>query len=177
MRLFFRACAAVPFAVAAQAGQSDEAVWTSAAKAMAFLADALPKATGENPKYLTKADGTVSQWITELLQFSADANKSVRVSMIERFTQTLAGVTTPGKHEASFDLEAVEISDFEELGDITPSGGSARGLLFACKRPGCIAARWNSDVSRADKTDVYIQDEAARAMILSAFRYLTAQGE
>ena len=43
------------------------------AQAMDYLARALPEATAANPKYLTKADGTVSQWLTESVRFAEAA--------------------------------------------------------------------------------------------------------
>ena len=142
------------------------------AHAMNYLATALAPATAQNPKYTTKADGTVSQWLTDEVVFATDAAGAVTVTMREHYTQTERGKTAPGKHEASFSLADVEITDFTAPHDVTPEGAPARGVWFACAKPGCIAAVWSGTPSRADKSDIYIQDDATRARILAAFRRL-----
>jgi hypothetical protein len=142
------------------------------AQAMDYLAKALPRATAENPRYTAKADGAVSQWLTDALSFAADAKGAVEVKMRESYSVTKGGQTTPGKHEAAFSLADVEIADFSAPQDLTPEGAPARGLLFTCLKPHCIAALWSGAPSRADKTDIYIQDAATRARILAAFRRL-----
>ena len=178
MRGLALAFAGACFAMTTQSSvRADDPVWNSPDEAEAFLSDALPRITRENPKYLTKADGSVSEWFTDKLSFSRNANNSAQVAMVERFTQTRGGAATAGRHEASFSLSDVAISEFVGSGDVTPSGAPSRGVLFTCTIPGCIAARWNDDASRADKTDISIQADDARARILSAFQYLKAHGK
>jgi hypothetical protein len=155
-------------------GQAMADAFPTRAEAMDYIATALPNATSENPKYLTKADGTVSVWLTESVRFAADAAGAVTVTMRERFTQTQGVKTTDGRHEASFSLAAVTVSEFAAPWDVTPTGGPALGLLFACLKPGCVAAQWGDAPSRADKADIYVQDEGARARLLAAFRRLQA---
>ncbi len=145
--------------------------FASQAQAMEYIVRALPKATADNPKYLTKADGLVSQWLTQDIRFTT-AQGVVQVAMRESYTQEQAGKVTPGRHEATFSLGEVEISEFAEPGDVTPKGEAARGLMFACKTPGCVAAIWGDQSSHADKTDISVQDDATRAKLLAAFRYL-----
>jgi hypothetical protein len=144
------------------------------AQAMDYLAAALPKATAENPKYLTQSDGTLSQWLTDDIRFASAATGPVTVTMRESYTQTKAGKTTPGTHEAVFSLADVVISELTQPGDLTPAGAPARGVLFACAKPGCVAAKWGGQPSRADKTDISIQNDETRARILAAFRRLQA---
>lgn len=143
------------------------------AQAMDYLAGALPAATAANPKYLTKADGTVSQWLTESVHFE-EAGGGVTVTMRERFTQTQGGKTTEGKHDAEFALNEVTVSEFTEPGDVTPAGDPALGILFTCAKPGCVAAHWGEAASRADKTDISVQNPQTRADLLAAFRRLQA---
>jgi hypothetical protein len=151
---------------------AEEAAWNSPDEAQAFLAQALPKATRENPGFISKADASVSEWFTDRLSFSRGADNAFHIVMFESFTRKHDGATTPGQHEASFSLADVAISEFEEAGDVTPTGAPSRGVLFTCAKPGCVEARWNDEASRADKTDISIQNDTARARILSAFRYL-----
>jgi hypothetical protein len=141
-------------------------------QAMDYLAKALPRATAQNTEYTTKGDGAVSRWLTDAASFRVDAKGAVEVTMRESYDVTKGGKTTPGTHEASFSLADVEIADFTAPHDVTPQGAAARGLLFTCARPHCIAARWSGAPSRADKSDIYIQDPATRAKILAAFRRL-----
>ncbi|MDE3174724.1 MAG: hypothetical protein KGM15_01270 [Pseudomonadota bacterium] len=148
-----------------------QAPFASLLAAMDYIADALPRATADNPKYLTKADGTVSRWLTLDVRF-VTAEDAVRIAMRENFTQENEGKTTTGRHEAEFSLSQVEISEFTEPGDVTPQGQAARGLLFTCKTPGCVAAKWGDQPSAADKTDISVQDDSARAKLLAAFRQL-----
>jgi hypothetical protein len=96
------------------------------------------------------------------------------VTMRERFTQTQGGKTTEGSHEAAFALNAVTVSEFTEPGDVTPAGDSALGILFTCAKPGCVAAHWGEAASRADKTDISVQNPQTRADLLAAFRRLQA---
>lgn len=147
--------------------------FASHARAIDYISRALPKATADNPKYLTKADGSVSQWLTQDIKFTT-ARGAMQVVMRESFTQEKAGKTIPGRHEAAFSLGEVEISEFTEAGDVTPIGQASRGLMFTCKAPGCVAAKWGDQRSRADKTDISVQDDATRAKLLAAFRYLQA---
>jgi hypothetical protein len=155
-------------------GQAMADAFPTRAEAMDYIATALPKATSENPKYLTKADGTVSVWLTESVLFPADPTGALAVVMRERFTQTQAGKTTEGRHEAAFSLAAVTVGEFTAPWDVTPTGEAALGLLFTCLAPGCVSARWGDAPSRADKADIYVQDEGARARLLAAFRRLQA---
>lgn len=145
------------------------------AEAMRYLATALAQATAENPKYTAKGDGTVSQWLTNEVLFATAATGAVEVTMRESYVQTRDGKTTPGKHEATFSLADVEITEFAAPYDLTPEGTPARGLLFACAKAGCVAALWSGKPSRADRSDIYIQDDAARARILAAFRRLQSE--
>ena len=149
--------------------------FASRAQAMDYLRHELPKATAANPKYLTKADSTVSQWLTDDINFSADGRGGIKVTMRESFTQTKDGKTTPGRHEAAFSLADVDVSEFTEAGDVTPDGAAARGVLFACVRPECVAALWGGQPSASDRTDISLQDDATRARILAAFRRLQAE--
>jgi len=145
------------------------------AQAMDYLGKALPQATAANPKYTAKGDGALSRWLTDEVLFAADASGAVKVTMRESYWQTQAGKTTPGTHEAAFSLAEVKISDFSAPDDLTPEGAPARGVIFTCAKPGCIAALWSGQPSRADKTDIYIQDDATRAKILAALRRLQSQ--
>jgi hypothetical protein len=156
------------FALCALAGQAMAEDFTSRAQAQNYLAAELPRATAANPKYRTLSDGTVSRWLTQEVRFG-DNNS---VEMRERYTQTRDGKTIPGTHEATFSLADVEISDLTEAGDVTPQGAPARGVLFQCRTPGCVAAKWSGQPSKADKTDISLQDDATRARVLAAFRYL-----
>ena len=146
--------------------------FATCAQAMDYLARALPRATAQNPKYTAAGDGAVSQWLTDEASFSTDAEGAVTVTMRESYTVSKGGKTTPGAHEASFSLADVEIADFTAPHDLAPDGAPARGIIFTCAKPHCIAARWSGAPSRADKSDIYIQDPATRAKILAAFRRL-----
>ncbi len=159
-------------ALAAGGGSAGETGFASSAEAMKWLARELPRVTQANPKYLTKSDGTVSQWLTKVVRFSREADGRVRVAMQESYTQTKGGVSTPGQHEAKFSLGDVEITDFSEPGDVTPAGEPSRGILFTCNKPRCVAAVWSGKAAPSDKTDISIQDDALRAKVLAAFRYL-----
>jgi hypothetical protein len=164
------------FTAALAAGGSalaDESDFASPAAARDYLAATLPRATAENPKYRTVADGTVSQWLTQEVRFSGMGE----VEMLESYTQEKDGKTTPGAHKAAFSLDDVELSEFTEAGDVTLDGAPARGVLFACLRPGCIEATWGDKTAPADKTDISLQDDGVRAKVLAAFRYLKTHGE
>ena len=152
---------------------ADDADFASPAQATDYLAATLPRATAENPKYRTVADGTVSQWLTQEVRFSGMGE----VEMLESYTQEKDGKTTPGAHKAAFSLADVEVSEFTEPGDVTPDGAPARGVLFSCQRPGCIAAAWGDQAAPADKTDISLQEDGVRAKVLAAFRYLKTRGE
>jgi hypothetical protein len=141
-------------------------------QAMDYLGEALPRATSENPKYTTKADGTVSRWLTEGLDFTAGPDGGVAVRMRERFSQEKDGRTTEGRHEASFALAEVTVAPFTQPADVTPEGAAAIGVLFTCARSGCVAALWGAAASQADKADLYVQNEATRDKIVAAFRRL-----
>jgi hypothetical protein len=158
-------------AIAAGDGSAGETGFASSAEAMSWLARELPRVTQANPKYLTKSDGTVSRWLTKAVHFSRDADGHVRLAMQESYTQTKGGLSTPGQHEAKFSLGEVEITEFSN-GDVTPAGAPSRGILFTCSKPGCVAAVWGGQGAPSDKTDISIQDDAARAKVLAAFRYL-----
>jgi len=159
-------------AIAAGGGSAGETGFASSAEAMGWLARELPRVTQANPKYLTKSDGTVSQWLTKAVHFSREADGHIRVAMQESYTQTKGGVSTPGQHEAKFSLGDVEITDFSQPGDVTPAGEASRGILFTCSKAGCVAAVWGGKAAPSDKTDISIQDDALRAKVLAAFRYL-----
>jgi hypothetical protein len=165
-----RGVAFLSTALSAFAGEAMAGDFASHQQAMDYLAAALPRATAENPQYRTLSDGTVSQWLTQEVRFSGKG--AVRVEMLESYTQTKDGKTTPGTHAATFSLADVEVTEFTEPGDVTPDGAPARGVLFSCKAPGCVAADWGRQASKADKTDISLQDDGVRAKILAAFRYL-----
>jgi hypothetical protein len=167
--------AAVSAAIVALGGPVMAHSFATRAQARNYLAKALPRATAQNPKYTAKSDGAVSQWLTDEVLFATDAKGAVEVTMRESYAVTKGGQTTPGKHEAAFSLADVEITDFSAPHDLTPEGAAARGLLFTCAKPHCIAARWSGVASRADKSDIYIQDDATRARILAAFRRLQSK--
>jgi hypothetical protein len=157
-------------ALCALAGGAAAAEFASRQQAIDYLAETLPRATAANPKYKTLRDGTESRWLTQAIRFDSD-----KVEMRESYTQTKDGKTIPGTHAATFSLADVELSEFTEPGDVTPDGAPSRGLLFTCKAPGCVAAAWGGKPSKADKTDISLQDDATRARILAAFRYLKSQ--
>jgi hypothetical protein len=157
-------------ALAVLGGEAMAEEFSSRAQAMDFLAAALPAATAANPKYRTVGDGTVSRWLTQEIRFSGTG--AVTVEMRESYTQEKDGKTTSGTHAATFSLADVELTEFAEPGDVTPEGAPSRGVLFSCKAPGCVAAVWGGQGSKADKTDISLQDDGARAKILAAFRYL-----
>lgn len=160
-------CLFVASALSTFAGHAMAEDFASRAQAQDYLAAELPRATAANPKYRTLSDGTVSQWLTLEVRFD-----KTRVEMRESYTQTKDGKTTPGTHEAAFLLADVEVAEFTEAGDVTPEGAPARGVLFRCKAPGCVAAKWGGQPSKADKTDISLQDDATRARVLAAFRFL-----
>lgn len=147
-------------------------VFASAHDAETYLAHALPKATRSNPKYLTMKDGSRSEWLTKSVSVSVLPTGAFAVAMNESYTQWQGEVATPGTHKAAFSLADVVIADFTEAGDVTPQGKPARGIQFSCAKPGCVAAEWGGKPSRADKTDIYIQDDAERARIVAAFLFL-----
>ena len=147
-------------------------VFTSRRQAEDFLASALPEITKANPKYLTKAEGYESIWLTKSLRFEDLGARGVRVALDEEFTQFKSGVATPGTHQAAFSLADVTITTFTEPGDVTPSGELAMGILFTCAARGCVEAAWSGQSSKADKTDISIQDSTTRAKVLAAFVYL-----
>lgn len=153
------------------AGRADPEAFASPQAARVYISSALPAATRANPKYTTKSDGAVSQWLTDAIIFRTQ-NGETSVAMREHYFQNKKGVDKPGKHTAVFSLEDVDISDFTEPGDVTPAGDPSRGLLFRCAKPGCVAANWDGAASHADKTDVSIQDDAERARLLAAFQFL-----
>jgi hypothetical protein len=157
---------------AAGGGSAGETGFASSAEAMSWLARELPRVTQANPKYLTKSDGTVSRWLTKSVRFSHGAGGHIGVAMQESFTQIKGGVTKPGRHEARFFLGDVEITDLSNADDVTPTGASSRGILFTCNQPRCIAAVWDGEAAPSSKTDISIQDDASRAKVLAAFRYL-----
>jgi hypothetical protein len=144
------------------------------AQAIAYLSTTLVKETAANPNYLTRSDGTVSQWLVDEASFSIAAGP-VRVALRESYTQTKDGKTVPGKHDAAFSLAEVVVSDYTAPGDVTPDGATARGLIFTCVTPGCIVASWSGQPSQADKSDIYVQDADARAKILAAFKRLQSE--
>jgi hypothetical protein len=159
-------------AIAAGGGSAGETGFASSAEAMKWLARELPRITQANPRYTTKSDGTVSQWLTKAVHFARATDGHLRVDMRESYTQTKGGVSTPGRHEAAFSLSDVEITDLSNADDVTPEGTPSRGILFTCIKSGCVAAVWGGKAAPSNKTDISIQDEASRAKVLAAFRYL-----
>ena len=158
------------FALSAQAGPD----FTSVAEAEAFLREELPKVTAANPHYITKADGTDTQWLTKAIAFEGP-----RVTMDEVFLQKKAGAAsvTPNTHQAEFSLKDVRLEDIPDFGDVTPTGEMAKGVLFQCVKPGCVTSTWNGVAQAADHTDISIQDEASRVKIRAAFAYLKRAAE
>jgi len=146
--------------------------FSTRALAMDFIAAALPETTSDNPKYLTKSDGTLSKWLTEKVAFATDDAGAVTTTMHERFTQIQGDKSTAGKHQVTFSLGEVTVAEFSAPWDVTPTGESALGLLFTCGKPGCVAAIWGDAPSKEDKADLYVQDPATRAKLLAAFRRL-----
>ncbi len=141
-------------------------------QAMDYIVATLTKAIAANPKYLTKADGTLTQWVSDDVSFSMDAAGAAVVTLREHFIQTKAGKTVQARHEAHFALPDVKIGVYREPGDVTPSGEAAIGVSFTCKTPGCVAAIWGDTPSRADSTDFYVQDLPTRDRLLAAFQRL-----
>lgn len=154
------------------AAMAEGNAFATRAEAMRYLRETLPAATAANPKYLTKADGTLSQWLTKDIAFADGEGGSVKVTMRESFSQTKDGKTVEGRHEARFSLGDVTVTAFREPGDVTPSGEASEGVLLTCTKPGCIAAYWGATAAPADKTDISIQDPQTRAKIVAAFRRL-----
>src|SRR5205807_7078859 len=89
---------------AASGGPAMAESFASRAQAMAYIADALPKASRANPDYVTKSDGTVSRWLTDDVRFTSQSGGAVEIEMRESYTQTKDGKTSPGRHEAKFSL-------------------------------------------------------------------------
>lgn len=158
------------FTLSAQAG----ADFASVAEAEAFLREELPKITAANPHYITKADGTDTQWLTKAIAFDGP-----RVKMDEVFLQKKKGAAevATNTHRAEFSLKDVRLEDIPDFGDVTPSGEMAKGVLFQCVRPGCVMSAWNGVAQMADHTDISIQDEASRVKIRAAFAYLKRAAE
>jgi hypothetical protein len=146
--------------------------FASRAQAMDYIVATLPKAVAANPKYLTKADGALTQWVSDAVTFKMDAAGAAVVTLREHFVQTKAGKTTQARHEAHFALPDVKIGVYREPGDVTPSGEAAIGVSFTCNTPGCVAAIWGEATSHADSTDFYVQDVATRDRLLAAFQRL-----
>jgi hypothetical protein len=146
--------------------------FASRAQAMDYIVATLSKAIAANPKYLTTADGTLTQWVNDEVVFAMDGAGAAVVTLREHFVQTKAGKTVEARHEAHFALPDVKIGLYREPGDVTPSGEAAIGVSFNCKTPGCVAAIWGDAPSRADSTDFYVQDVATRDRLLAAFQRL-----
>jgi hypothetical protein len=158
------------------AAMANGAAFESRQVAEDYLTRTLPIATAANPKYLTKSEGVESSWLTKSVRFE-DTTTGIRVAMDEAFTQTKDGVSTPGPHGSAFSLAAVDISALTLAGDVTPSGDASMGILFACSKPGCVAANWNGQAGAADKTDISLQDTATRERVLAAFLFLKGAGK
>ncbi len=156
---------------------AEEATFGSRREAEDYLTRALPLATRANPKYLTKAEGVETLWLTKSLKFTGSPAAGIQVAMDEEYTQYRAGVATVGAHQAEFSLADVEISAFTEPGDVTPDGEVSRGVLFGCVAPKCIRASWSGQPSLADKTDIYVQEVVVRDKILAAFVFLKRIGK
>lgn len=159
-------------AITLGSGTASAAEFESRSQAVAYIVATLPKAIAANPKYLTKADGTLTQWVTDEVRFATDGAGAAVVTLREHFVQTKAGNSTQAPHEARFSLSEVKIGRYLEPGDVTPSGEAAIGVSFTCKTPGCVAAIWGAAPSRADSTDFYVQDVATRDRLLAAFQRL-----
>lgn len=140
--------------------------------AMAYISATLPGATTANPTYLTKSNGAETRWLTDEVSFATDEAGAVTVTMREHFVATKEGKTVEAKHEARFAAADVNIGPYLEVGDVTPAKSAAIGIAFACKTRGCVAALWGDAASKADNTDVYVQDVATRDRLLAAFRRL-----
>ena len=151
---------------------ADDAAFASRQAAMDYLSATLPKATAANPEFRTVKDGVQTRWLTKAARFGEGASGAVVVTMEEEYTQTRDGQATPSTHEAAFSLADVKVSELTEPGDVTPDGRPARGVLFSCEKPGCVAARWGGQPSAGDKTDIYLQDDAVRARVLAGFQFL-----
>ena len=141
-------------------------------EAMDYIAATLPKATTANPSYLTKSNGAQTRWFTDEVTFADGAEGAVLVTMREHFVATKQGETVEAKHEARFSLVDVHVGPYLEVGDVTPDKTAAIGIAFACRTRGCVAALWGEAPSKADNTDVYVQDVATRDQLLAAFRRL-----
>ena len=146
--------------------------FASRAQAMDYIVATLPKATSANPKYLTKADGSLTQWLTDKVSFTKDGAGAAVVTMREHFVQTKAGKTTQARHDARFALPDVKIDPYQAPEDVTPKGETAIGIAFTCKTPGCVAAIWGDATTHADSSDIYVQDVATRDRLLAAFQRL-----
>ena len=142
------------------------------AQAIDYIAATLTKAIAANPKYLTKADGAVTEWVNDDVTFATDDAGRVIVTLREHFIQTKGDKTLKARHEAKFALPDVTVGDYVEPGDVTPSGETAIGVSFNCKTAGCVAAIWGDTPSRADSTDFYVQDVATRDRLRAAFQRL-----
>lgn len=155
--------------IGATASAADFATRT---QAMDYIVATLPGAIAANPEYLTKADGTLTRWMTDEISFTSDGAGAAVVTMKEHFVQTREGKTVQARHEARFALPDVTIGLYREPGDFAPSGETAIGVSFTCKAPGCVAAIWGDAPSKADSTDFYVQDVATRDRLLAAFQRL-----
>ena len=162
-------------AAAASGDQAMAETFKTRNEAMDVIAALLPRATAANPEYRAKSDGTLSRWLTQDVRFATGADGAVTVTMRETFTQAKDGKTTQGRHEAAFSLAEVDVSEFTQPDDLTAADEPALGLLFACRKPGCVAAQWDDAASKADKADISLHDGATRARLLAAFRRLQSE--
>jgi hypothetical protein len=162
-----------------QSAANDSAL-ASKEDAEAFLAQYLPIATNSNPKYRSGNGDVETQWITKAINFGTDENSNgIRVSMSEEVLEFRNGVRSAiASHQAEFSVEDVKISEREDSTDITENGEIALGIIFNCNSGKCIRTTYNGEPSRADWTDIYIQDASLRGRILKAFETLKrASGE
>ena len=150
--------------------------FASKAEAQAFLKRALPAATAANPMYKSPNSDVVTRWLTKSISFTHDRTGGVIVSTDEEFDQYRGGaLKSRGTHQAKFALDDVTISLEASPTDTTETGEQARGVVFKCAGPPCIAAVWNGKASMSASTDVYLQDAASREQILAAFQSLRSK--
>ena len=116
----------------AMASEASAAEFVTRAQAVAYIVATLPKAIAANPKYLTKADGALTQWMTDEVTFTADGGV---VTMREHFVQTKGDKTVKAPHVATVALSDVKIGLYLEPGDVTPSGDPVVLIKLAGLKP------------------------------------------
>lgn len=149
-----------------------DASFSSRADAEAYIAKTLPAETATNPKYLTRSSGVETVWLVKTVDFVELPGGALKITMDEDYIQTKDGKTTPNTHKAAFALADVDVAENVNPDDVTPTGEPARGVIFNCTAPKCIAAHWGDYAMSSDKTDVYLREPDVRAKVLAAFLYL-----